>query len=236
MIPINITEVEKLGVVFIRLAENVGKNIYRYFEGINKLQDIHCSGILLSSIKGYYLSLWRDRGIRFSYFTNDANDSENFLYEEFSKIGLGQYLPSVKPRDETYSYYHGKNKSNLDFRRFLLLITNIGMDLLQYDINYGRRLAAKYRLEIAPSGVSSKTYFETAFNKLSYYNSLTIELRNELLNDLDYWHTSWEDWAHMFVVMLLPGDWIYNYKSVFNPRRPIDEKSYNGLVQSLEYY
>ena len=53
MIPINITEAEKLGVIYIRLEENIDTYINKYFEGVNKLQELHRSGILLSSIKGY---------------------------------------------------------------------------------------------------------------------------------------------------------------------------------------
>lgn len=235
MIPINITASDKLGVIYIRLKESLDEDIDRYFKGVNNIQNLHRSNILLSSIKGYYLSLWNGGGIRFSYFTDNHNDSEEFLIEKFTSIGLEKYLESKNPHNETFNYYHGKSKSNLDFRRFLLLITNIGFDLLQYDINYCRCLAAKYRLDIAPSGISSKTYFESAFNKISYYNSLPSELRDELFDGLDYWHSSWEDWAHMLVVMLLPGDWIYSNhcRSVFDPRRPIDKILRDKLARNL---
>ena len=235
MIPMNIREIEKLGVMYLRLEKKLDTEINMYFNGVSKLQELHRSGILLTSIKGYYLSFWKDGSIRFSYFTNKSNDSEKFLNDKFSAIGFKKYLPSHEPQEETFKLYLGHSKSNLEFRRFLILITNIGMDLIQYDINYSRCLVAKYRLEIAPLGIKSKTYFELAFKKLPYYNSLTSNLQSELFNGLDYWYTSWEDWAHMLVVMLLPGDLIYDnrYRKYFNTRKPIDRKTREFLSSQL---
>lgn len=188
---------------------------------------------LVSQPTGFYLSCWDNGGIRFSYFTNAPEQTVRFLNGELSSLGLVEYIAEIEPHDESFQDYRRGNTTNLQFRRFLQLITNMGLDLLEYDILYSRRLAAKYRLEIAPLGVSCKPYFETAFEKIPYYDSLTSELKKELLDGLDYWHTSWEDWAHMFVVMLLPGDWIYSCSQVFDPRRPVDKAIRESLSKGL---
>ena len=239
MFPIKISETDKLGVMYIILNNIQLSDNDKYFNGIEKLQSFLRSKELESYLTGFYLSIWNNSSIRFSYFTKTPRKTPSFLDEIFTSLGFVKFLPdkNKKPHDVTFSSYHGKNKTDLEFRKFLQLITNIGLDFLNWDILYSRRLVAKYRLEIAPLGVSCKSYFTPAFKKIPYYNSLTSKQRKELFDGLDYWHTSWEDWAHMFVVMLLPGDWIY-FKNplisqAFNPRRPIDKSIHDLLSKGF---
>lgn len=233
MFPIQVSETDKLGVMYIKLNKGQISDIDNYFESVRKLQFFLRSKELKFQLTGFYLSMWNNFGIRFSYFTNNPPQTISFLNDEFSSMDFIKYLPEIKPQDESFDSYLGRNKTNLEFRKFLQLITNIGLDLLERDILYSRRLVARYRLDIAPLGISCKSYFEQPFKKISYYNSLTSDLKKELLNGLDYWHTSWEDWAHMFVVMLLPGDWLYSCKQIFNPRRPINKVTHDTLSRGL---
>jgi hypothetical protein len=233
MFPLKVSEPDKLGVIYIKLNQPPNSDIENYFEGIKKLQPFLRSTDLESKLTGFYLNMWNKGGIRFSYFTDNSEQSADFLNSKFLSMNFENYLPKEKPHDAPFDYYLGKNKTNLEFRRFLQLITNIGLDSLKLNVIYSRILVAKYRLEIAPSGQNSRPYFESAFKKNPYYNSLDFETKNELFEGLDYWHTSWEDWAHMLVVMLLPGDWLYSFKQIFNPRRPINKFVRNALSRGL---
>ena len=229
--PINVLETDKMGRMYIKLAGSQITEVNSYFAGVERLQSFLRSKELEFYVTGFFLSMWNNGGIRFSYFTNNPRQTISFLRNKLSSIGFVQYLNEEKPKDALFSSYLGEAKTELDFRRFLQLITNIGLDLLERNILYSRRLVGKYRLEIGPSGISSKPHFEQAFKKLDYYNSLIPDLRKELLDGLDYWHTSWEDWAHMFVVMLLPGDWLYSCRPIFNPRRPIHKNTQDALLK-----
>jgi len=233
MFPIKVSESDKLGVMYIAPNNHNTDNFNKYFKSVERLQPFLRSEELESHITGFYLSMWDGGGIRFSYFTKKPRKTPTYLVEEFTSLGFSEFQKNQKPHDEKFVYYHGKNKTNLEFRRFLQLITNIGLDLLNFDILYSRRLVAKYRLDIAPLGISCKSYFMPAFKRLPYYNSLSPENQNELFDGLDYWHSPCEDWAHMFVVMLLPGDWIYSQRPIFDPRRPIDKSIRDFLSSGL---
>ena len=129
--------------------------------------------------------------------------------------------------------YTSETRTNLTFRRFLQLMTNVGLDLLEYDVSYARRLVAKYRLDIGPSRESSRAYFEKAFKPAPAYRALGADLREELLQGFDTWHSPWEDWAHFLMVMLLPWDWIYSFEQVFNPRRPLRKDVRDELASGI---
>ncbi len=235
MFPIKVSDSDKIGRVYLKLKNSKGNNIDDYFEGVKKLQAFLRSKEFESNLTGFFLSFWNDGGIRFSYFTNNDHQTISFLDNKISSLGFTKYLDDVEPSDLSFGYYLRNVKTNLDFARFLQLITNIGLELLEKDVVYSRRLAVKYRLEIAPQGGSCKSYFEQAFNKMSYYKSLSPEIKQELMEGLDFWHTSWEDWAHMLIVMIMPGDWIYNntLTHYFDPRRPLDKNIRNLLNGGL---
>ena len=177
------------------------------------------------------MSVWDDGGIRFSYFTADPQVTEPGLTDRIVSLGFEKYLPDQDepPREEQFESYLRGGQTNLAFRRFLQLMTNVGLELLDRDEEYSRRLVKKYRLDIAPSGDSSQDYFRKAFDRLAYFRSLPRRLQEELLAGLDH-----VDWAHMFVVMLRPGDWkIVPWKIV--PGRPIvpQIRRYFALRESL---
>lgn len=127
-------------------------------------------------MKGFFLSMWTDGGIRFSYFTDDAERSSRGLNERLPRLGVVRYMDDEFPVTTALEYYTSETRTNLMFRRFLQLMTNVGLDLLDYDVSYARRLAAKYRLDIGPSGESSRRYFEKRFKRAAVYRTLDSSL------------------------------------------------------------
>jgi len=125
------------------------------------------------------------------------------------------------PRPAPYDEYHdgGITKSNLEFRRFLHAGTQIGLELIQADREAARRLAAGYRLNIAPDvyrgRASARSHFLGPFQSTCAYSELSQTEQRELWDGFDYWHkrmdrgdAACEDWAHMFLNLVLPGDWM----------------------------
>lgn len=235
MRPIRVTEADLLGRKFLRLPQPDPSEIVGYFTAVNTLQPFLRSNELDGMVTGFFLSMWNGGGIRFSYFTDDAERSSRGLDEHVSRLGLVRYMDDENPVTTALEYYTSERRTNLTFRRFLQLMTNVSLDLLDYDVSYARRLAAKYRLDVGPSGESSKEYFANGFRRAAAYRTLDSGLQEELLDGLDTWHSPWEDWAHFLMVMLLPGDWIYSPSCghAFNPRRPLSKEVRNGLASGL---
>jgi len=227
MFPIKAEKDDLRAVWYIRPKDTNTNGIKIYFEGVSRLTKFLCSDELHNHINGFHLSLWQDGGIRFTFFTNEDLDSENYLQGQFEELSFERYLAmdEESPRNEQYLEYCNKGKTYLDFRRYLQLMTNIGLQLLEKDITDTRDLAAKYRLEIGPEKASAKPFFEEWFKDLDYFKSIDSTVKEELLDGLDFWFTDRMDWAHMFIVMILPGD-IINldyYEDLFVTRRPIPD-------------
>ena len=56
------------------------------------------------------------------------------------------------PRASLHLDYLGNGRATtLQFRRFLHMITQIGMDLVSADVDSARQLAADYRLRVSPT-------------------------------------------------------------------------------------
>ncbi len=235
MRPIRVTEADRIGRKFIRLPAPGPSEIAGYFATVNTLQPLLRSNELEGLVTGFFLSMWDQGGIRFSYFTDDAERSSQGLDDHFSRSGVVKYIDDEIPFITAFEYYTSESRTNLAFRRYLQLMTNVSLDLLHYDVLYARRLAAKYRLDVGPSGESSRGHFVKGFKQASVYRTLEADLQEELLKGLDTWHSSWEDWAHFLMVMLLPGDWIYSPACghVFNPRRPLSKDIRNRLAGGL---
>ena len=102
--------------------------------------------------------------VRLSYFTNNKTETERiiqkFLDETRDIILLENKEPCVAKVSERY----GGDEPR--FRNFLHTYTQIGLDLLDYDLLYSRRLVAEYRLTYSPQRISCRPLFEPAFSNI----------------------------------------------------------------------
>ncbi len=230
-----ISESDLFGRVFVRSSCTMP--IEGYFETLGLLSPLLDAAAFRRHVKGFYLNVAGNcDSVRLSYFTASAGGALRCIDELIGEADLMQFRQE-EPRSEQVSKDYGGQE--LRFRRYLFLYTLIGVDLLRYDVAYARRLAAQYRLVFSPQRVSSKLIFEPAFQKHSAtYAKLSKPLQDQLWQDLNYWHSSWEDWAHMMVNMLLPGDWIYSrdpaVARLFRHRRdPIVANDRAKLLESI---
>lgn len=213
----NLTIDNPFGVKFFRFSNLQPLNINGYFSCLNLIKPLFERQDFKDSTSGFYINYITNsedgNSVRLTYFTNNKAETsraiKNFLNTN-SNIVL---FPSKD------SYESGKGNiaegyggENLRFRRFLNAYTQIGLDLLGYNILYSRRLAAEYRLNYSTQKISCKPLFESAFTKHSkFFNQLDTSSIEQLWKDLNFWHTIKNtnyvaDWAHFLVNMLLPGD------------------------------
>jgi hypothetical protein len=204
--PNRITETDLFGTFHLRLPD--GGRFAGYYSTLNAIRPLHDSGEWKASITGYYLNVTGNfDAVRLSYLTTSPEQARQVVDGFVAAYGL-EYIqePSAAVSKRISADYGGEE---LRFRKFLATYTQIGLDLLDYDIRYARRLAAEYRLSYSPQRLSCRPLFEPALQKQSpYYNGLDSRAQAQLWRDFNYWHPR-GDWLHMMVNMLLPGDWLY---------------------------
>lgn len=225
------------GVIFFRFSDLKGLDVNKYFDCLRAVKPLLESSDFTDSTPSFYINYITNseggNSVRLTYFTENETETkkaiEDFLNEN-SKIVL---FPSHDSKEsQRGNVAEGYGGENLRFRRFLNTYTQIGLDLLDYDILYSRRLVAEYRLTYSTQKISPKPLFEPAFTKHSkFFNKLDTSSVKQLWKDLKYWHPLKDkryvmDWAHFLVNMLLPGDWTdYKYFVGFfvnpNPRPAI---------------
>ena len=206
MTPNRITETDLFGTFHLRVPD--GSRITGYYSSLNAIRPLLDSEEWKESVSGYYLNVTGDLdAVRLSYFTTSPDQTRQTVEEFVADRGL-EYTqaPSVPVLERVSEGYGGEE---IRFRKFLATYTQIGLDLLDYDITYARRVVAEYRLSYSPQRLSCRPLFEPALIKHSpYYNSLDSQAKSQLWQDFTYWHPG-GDWLHMMVNMLLPGDWLY---------------------------
>jgi hypothetical protein len=206
MNPNRITDTDLFGTFHLRVPD--GGRFAGYYSSLNAIRPLLDSGEWKKNVTGYYLNVSGDLdAVRLSYWTTSPEQTRQGVDAFVAERGL-EYIqdPSVPVQARISEEYGGEE---LRFRKFLATYTQIGLDLLDYDMKYARRLVAEYRLSYSPQRLSCRPLFEPALTKHSpYYNNLDSHSKTQLWRDFHYWHPG-GDWLHMMVNMLLPGDWLY---------------------------
>ncbi|HEX76291.1 MAG TPA: hypothetical protein G4O12_06900 [Dehalococcoidia bacterium] len=235
-----LTNDNPFGILFFRFSNLKPLNYEEYFSCLNLIRPLLGSPDFKVSTPGYYLN-YNDYSVRLTCFTNNERKTkgtiDNFLKENVY-IAL---FKSKQPKVGNIAEGYGGDNSR--FRRFLSAYTQIGLDLLNYDNLYSRRLVAEYRLTYSTQKISCKPLFEPAFTKHSkFFNQLDTQSVEQIWKDLNFWHPIPKepkcvaDWAHFLVNMLLPGDYIHasKFKELFtnpNPRPPIIDSQKEQMLR-----
>jgi hypothetical protein len=173
-----------------------------------------------SSTSGFYINISGNESnhlnvVRFTFFTYNTQEAKKIIDMFLSNNTNVVSLSLEDFGDEKFKepmeckISDGYGGEEIRFRNFLNTYTHIGLDLLDYDILYSRRLVAEYRLTYSPQRISCRPLFEPPFVKHSkFFDKLDDYSIEQLWNDLNFWHSK-GDWAHFLVNMLLPGDWIF---------------------------
>lgn len=237
----NLSVDDLLGVLYFSSQDM--RMIDGYFNCINLIKPLINKLDSQPHTSGFYLNIGkRLNSVRLSYFTNNESKTQKVINDFLNESSDVTAFDFEKPKHNEFSQYYGGDE--LRFRRFLCTYTKIGLDLLDFDVLYSRRLVAEYRLVYSPQKTSCRPLFETAFRKHSnFFNQLSASNKGQLWEDLNYWHpipnTEFiADWAHMLVNMLLPADWIYipKYRDFFLnriPKQPITGRTKEEMLRSF---
>ena len=233
----NLTIDNLFGRAFLRCLDL--RPIEGYFNCLNLIKPLLENPNFKSSTPGFYLNVSDElNSVRLSYFTNNKTETERVIREFLNGNSNISLFRCEEPCVVKISEGYGGEE--LKFRKFLNTYTHIGLDLLDYDILYSRRLVAEYRLTYSPQRIPCRPLFEPAFSKhSSFFNQLDSSAVRQLWKDLDYWHSG-GDWAHMLVNMLLPGDWIYmsEFTAFFlnpAPKPPIIGEAKTRLLRKFDF-
>jgi len=209
----SLTEDSLFGTAFFTSNNLKSLDIEEYFSCLNLLQPFLKSSDFVGSTEGFYINYINS--VRLSYFINDKVKVIEIIKDFLNRnIALSLSRSLEEPKPDKVSVDYGDHE--LRFRKFLNTYTQIGLDLLDYDTLYSRRLVAEYRLIYSRQKIPCRSLFEPSFRKHSeFFNNLDNLSVEQLWKDLDYWYPIGNgyvaDWAHLLVNMLLPGDWMTDY-------------------------
>lgn len=237
----NLSVDDLLGVLYLKSQDM--RMIDGYFNCINLIKPLISKLDSQPHTSGFYLNTGkRLPSVRLSYFTSNESKTQRVINDFLKESSDVTAFGFEKPRHNKFSQHYGGDE--LRFRSFLCNYTKIGLDLLDFNVPYSRRLVAEYRLVYSPQKISCRPLFEPAFCRHSiFFNQLNASNKRQLWEDLNYWHPIPKtefiaDWAHMLVNMLLPADWIYTtkYRDLFLnriPKQPITGRMKQEMLRSV---
>lgn len=124
------------------------------------------------------------------------------------------------------------------FRNFLVLETQIGLELIIGNLLQGRILFATYRWQVRKASLPFREHFEPTFKKYSpTYCSLSDDEKDQFFADLEEWPNPPQvDWAHLMVNFVLGCDWrVFSNPYYLTPRRPLSIPEINRLIRDLGF-
>ena len=143
------------------------------------------------------------------------------------------------PNETVIARKYGGKKYEADFRIYLNLYTQIGLDLLQEDLLQSKILFATYRWQVRKASLPFREHFEPTFMRFSpSYNSFSDEEKQYFFSLLEKWPNPPQvDWAHMMVNMILGCDWnwVFMDPNYLTPDMPLSIPEINKHVRRLGF-
>ena len=194
------------------------KGLVGYYETIDRLRPLFKKLQSLQHISGYYVNHICDDTtnnidtVRFSYFVLSesipvATEVETFLREN----KLNEVYTRKNPCLDNIP---------LDYRQFLALETQIGLEIMEADLLNAQSLLATYRWQVYRDHLDRRPHFEPTFERDSItYRSLSPEDRDFLWSNLRNY-----EYAH-HLVNLVPGfdERVYSFGEPYSIQRINEE-------------
>lgn len=209
-----------------------------YYYSLDMIRPLIESEAWLKNVTGFYINVAEGFAVRLSYFTTSIAQItkvvNNFVEEHNLKhTQIPESLDKIK-------ISAGYGDEELRFRRFLSTYTLIGLDIIKADLLNARCLFATFRWQIMIARKPYKPHFINTFeNDSPFYNSLSNTEKDQFWNDLAYRPTNPQEtnWAHMFVNMILGGDWSLQllWPNFPFPQPPLPIQITNKLVKEMGF-
>jgi hypothetical protein len=213
-----------------------------YYETIAALRPLFEDGKFQEVVSGFYLNICGDfDSVRISYFVNEANSEKamSIVKKFFGNSGIVEIKDSEHPKEIILAKMYGGEEFEERFRNFLVLETQIGLDLIKGDLLEAKRLFATYRWQVRKASLPFREHFEPTFKKYSpTYNSLSNNEKAQFLNDLEEWPNPPQvDWAHMMVNFVLGCDWnmVFGDPYYLTPGKPLSIPEINRIIRKLGF-
>ena len=233
---LRVKETDLFGRFYLKLEASQNVIFGNYFKAVDVLRVFLEKEAWNKHVTGYYINISEDsESVRISYFSPEPEKVKAPLMEFCARHGIIEsQSPELPHRAAIAGIYGGEE---LRFRRFLHVYTLIALDIMKADLAHSRCLMAAYRWQVMAGRRPSKPHFEYTFKKHSpYYNRLSDEQKNQLWRDLDNWPDLRQvDWAHMMVNMVLPGDWLDDWKYFSTPKDPLSISDVNLKLADLGF-
>jgi len=228
------------GIFYIKKTD--GKRWNGYYRTLGVLRPLFRDKEFLETISGFYLNIFGEDfdSVRISYFVDKANSSKAVtIFKQFFKNnGLLEIKAFETPRETIRAEQYGGKAYESRFRNFLVLETQIGLELMDGDLFHARILFATYRWQVRKASLSFKEHFEAAFKKYSpTYNSLSDDEKKQFFLDLEEWPNPPQvDWAHMMVNFVLGCDWnaVLTGPNYLTPGEPLSIPDINEILNSAD--
>lgn len=213
-----------------------------YYKTIDVLRPLFQKREFKKVITGYYLNIAGDYdAVRITYFVNEINNdkAETVFRNYFVQNQLVEINEHNFPKKTIISRQYGGQEYEEDFRTYLNLYSQIGLEILEADLLQSRILFAIYRWQVRKASLSFREHFEPTFNKLSpTYYSFSEEERQYFFSLLESWPNPPQvDWAHMMVNMILGYDWVWVFRdpNYLTPDNPLPIPEINKHVRRLGF-
>ncbi len=220
------------GRFYLQVKE--GDGCEGYYSSLKAIEPLVRSEEWHSSVTGFYINVTEESyALRLSYFTRSPDRAQNVVERIAARLGLKHARSPELPHPSEVSGMYGHEE--LRFRRFLTTYTLIGLDIMKRDPLSARRLFAVFRWRVAIARKDYRAHFLRSFESLSpFYNSLSPPKKAQFWRDLALWpEKSRVDWAHLFVNMVLCGDWMgEEWLDRFRARKPLSILEINRVLKS----
>lgn len=210
-----------------------------YYKTIDALRSLFQDHEFNKIINGFYLNICGGDfdSVRVSYFVDSANsDNAMSKFEKFiQKNELIEIKSKESPKRTILASAYGGEEYEERFRNFLILETQIGLDLIKNNLLNARILFATYRWQVRRASLSFKQHFWLTFVRDSpTYNSLPDDKKKQFFKDLEEWPNPPQvDWAHFMVNFVLGCDWtnVFRNLNYLSPGNPMSILEINEIIQ-----
>lgn len=209
-----------------------------YYKTIDVLRNLFADPEFTAIVKGFYLNICGDLdSVRISYFVHHTNKHKTApKFQQFiQENGLIEVQQHEPPKGIMLAAKYGGKRFEEQFRNFLVLETQVGLDLIRKDLLNARILFATYRWRVRKASLPIREHFEPTFKRNSaVYNSLSDREKTQLFEDLEEWPNPHEvDWAHMMVNFVLGCDWtsVFGDPSYLSRGNPYPILAINRIIE-----
>lgn len=228
------------GIFFVRKPD--GMRLDSYYKTLDALRPLFKNEEIQEVIDGFYLNICGNfDSVRISYFVNQKHSEKaiSLFRKFFRNNGILEIENSKHPRKKIVAESYGGEEYEERFRTFLVLETQIGLELMEGNLLHARILLATYRWQIRKASLPLRKHFESTFRKYSpTFNAFSNEEKEQFFADLGEWPNPPQvDWGHLMVNLVLPGDWlqVFSDPHYLTPGRPLSIPQINRKVKELGF-